>query len=143
MIRFAKHPASLAALFALALSACLPQEKQSPAQEGAGAEDTAAAIPQDMQGRWGLVPADCTSTRGDAKGLMTVEGDTLSFYESRAVLDAVAESDPERLEASFAFTGEGLSWSRDVVLVLRGDTLVRQESGEGASPEPLTYTRCG
>src|SRR5687767_670720 len=31
----------------------------------------AAAIPAALHGRWGLTPADCTSTRGDAKGLLT------------------------------------------------------------------------
>ena len=29
-------------------------------------------IPAAIQGRWGLTPADCTSTRGDAKGLLTI-----------------------------------------------------------------------
>src|SRR6476659_3156800 len=37
----------------------------------AGAPDAAAAaIPAALHGRWGLTPGDCTSTRGDAKGLL-------------------------------------------------------------------------
>lgn len=138
MTRFHRSSAPLAALAALALvSACLPQDDPAtPAFEETG-------IPEAMQGRWGLVPADCTSTRGDAKGLMEVAAESLSFYESRAVLADVAERSDKRLEARFDFTGEGMRWQRDMVLVAKGDTLVRQESGEGALPEPLTYQRCG
>ncbi|MBE9637672.1 hypothetical protein [Salipiger mangrovisoli] len=128
---------SLAALAVLSLTAaCLPQEEtaSSPVQE--------TGIPMAMQGRWGLVPADCTSTRGDAKGLMEVSAERLGFYESRAVLAEVSERSDTRLAASFDMTGEGMSWQRDMVLVAKGDTLVRQESGEGAIPGPLTYQRC-
>src|SRR5688572_30753552 len=34
--------------------------------------DAASTIPASLHGRWGLTPADCTSTRGDAKGLLIV-----------------------------------------------------------------------
>src|SRR5215210_8614734 len=47
--------------------------------------DAASAIPASLHGRWGLTPADCTSTRGDAKGLLIVGPDEIRFYESRAV----------------------------------------------------------
>src|SRR5678815_313320 len=33
------------------------------------AEPVAAVIPEQYRGRWGMVAADCTSTKGDAKGL--------------------------------------------------------------------------
>ena len=29
-------------------------------------------IPAALRGRWGMTPADCTSTRGDAKGLLEI-----------------------------------------------------------------------
>src|SRR5918996_4286908 len=29
-------------------------------------------IPASLHGRWGLTPGDCTSTRGDAKGLLVI-----------------------------------------------------------------------
>ena len=32
-------------------------------------------IPAAFHGRWGMVPADCTSTRGDNKGLITVDAE--------------------------------------------------------------------
>ena len=102
---------------------------------------TEAAIPDSMQGRWGLVPADCTSTKGDAKGLLTITGDTLQFYESRAKLTKIVGNWPEKLKAEFAFTGEGQSWTRTETLSLTNssNTLVRQDE---ELPKPLRYSRC-
>jgi len=100
-----------------------------------------AAIPESMQGRWGLVPADCTSARGDAKGLLTITPDTLQFYESRAKLTKVVGNWPEKLKAEFAFTGEGQSWTRTETLSLTNssNTLVREDE---ELPKPLRYSRC-
>ncbi|MBA2919918.1 hypothetical protein GON01_07615 [Sphingomonas sp. MAH-20] len=94
-----------------------------------------------MQGRWGLVPADCTSTRGDAKGLLTITGDTLQFYESRAKLAKIVGNWPEKLKAEFAFTGEGQSWTRTETLSLTNssNTLVREDE---ELAQPLRYSRC-
>lgn len=101
-------------------------------------------IPAAIRGRWGLVPADCTSTNGDNKGLITIDAETIKFYESRAVLDVVKEVRESRVVASFNFTGEGQEWKFDEELDLQNDgkELVRTERGEGAMPEPLRYTRC-
>ena len=96
-------------------------------------------IPAAFQGRWGLVPADCTSTRGDAKGLLTISGDMLVFYESRAMLTRAASSGPERFSGAFAFTGEGQNWARNVTLELRDGALLRSDE---EVTEPLRYTRC-
>lgn len=101
-------------------------------------------IPAPIQGRWGLVPADCTSTRGDAKGLLTIDGTTLKFYESVATLDEIEEAGETRIRADFDFTGEGMSWQRDVTLDVQdgGKTLIRREYGEDAAPGPFRYTKC-
>ena len=101
-------------------------------------------IPVAVQGRWGLVPADCTSTRGDAKGLMIVSATTLTFYESRGTLKQIAEQSDTRLRANFAFSGEGMTWTRDELLDVQGGgkTLVRREYGEEAAPGPFKYARC-
>src|SRR5437868_4439151 len=59
-----------------------------PAKAPAASTEQPAAtvsIPAALQGRWGLAPNDCTSTRGDAKGLLVIGPDQLTFYESRAV----------------------------------------------------------
>ena len=101
-------------------------------------------IPQSLQGRWGLTAADCTSTRGDAKGLLTVSATTLTFYESVGRLGAVENRTRNAIRAEFAFTGEGMTWTRDLALEATdgGETLVRREYGEDAAPGPFEYTRC-
>lgn len=106
--------------------------------------DTPRTIPQALQGRWALVPADCEAGRADAKGLMIVQPDTLAFYESRATLARVDDRSETRLEGVFVFSGEGQTWQRALLLDLRegGEGLMRQELGEGAAPEPVHYSRC-
>lgn len=101
-------------------------------------------IPVAARGRWGLVPADCTSTRGDAKGLLTIAATTLKFYESRGILGKIAERSDRRIRATFAFAGEGMTWTRDEVLDVQdgGKTLIRREYGEDAAPGPFKYARC-
>lgn len=116
-----------------------------PAASGnAAPAETVTAIPPALQGRWGMVPADCTSTRGDAKGLLTIDGKTLQFYESVGTLGEVKEHSDTHLRAAFAFTGEGMSWTREEMLDVKdnGKTLVRQEYGEDAQPGPLQYSKC-
>ncbi|MEO5586654.1 MAG: hypothetical protein ABIQ81_03065 [Novosphingobium sp.] len=112
--------------------------------ESAPAASAANTIPLAVQGRWGLVPADCTSTAGDNKGLVTIDATTLKFYESRATLGAIKDVEDDGIEATFAFTGEGQNWTLDVNLDVEdgGKTLIRKETGRDASPGPLKYTRC-
>lgn len=155
----------LAATAALALAACSKepdatatqaaptqteevfQEDAAPASEPPVAEATSASldeIPEIVRGRWGLVPADCTSTKGDAKGLLEVSSDQLKFYESVAKLGTIKEAGESRIRATFAYTGEGQSWSQDVVLDVQDDgkTLIRRDYGPDAMPGPLKYMRC-
>lgn len=102
------------------------------------------AIPAAMRGRFGLVPADCMTTRGDDKGRLTVRADSLRFYESVATLAKASERRPNRLKAMFAYSGEGMEWRREASLELRngGKTLILEEFGDDAVPGPRTYTRC-
>ena len=166
MLRYALLPLALAA------AACSQQPATVPADETEGNTPTATAtvtetatatvaatasptsgsttglpelgIPEAIQGRWGLVPADCTSTRGDAKGLLTVSATTLTFYESRGILKRIIERSDTRLRAAFAFSGEGMTWSRDETLDVQdaGKTLIRREYGEDVAPGPFKYSRC-
>ncbi|MGI8611173.1 MAG: hypothetical protein ACR2KH_02710 [Sphingomicrobium sp.] len=99
----------------------------------------AAAIPSALHGRWGMTPADCTSTMGDDKGLLTVSAAELRFYESVAVPARNVEKSDDSISADFAFTGEGQSWTRFQTLTLEDDKLVRTESSPMAS---FTYVRC-
>jgi hypothetical protein len=118
----------------------------APATRPLGATDTPAPteIPVALRGRWGLVPADCTSTRGDAKGLLEISADELEFYESVGTLDTVMDAAPTSLRAVFDFEGEGMTWEREVVLDLQDDgtTLIRREYGQDAAPGPFRYARC-
>ena len=132
--------ASEAALPTLAV----PSPGATPAEPSVIDTPTATQIPAALQGRWGLVPNDCDPSRDDAKGLLTIGPDSLRFYESRAILDMIKESNDSRIRASFQFTGEGMTWTRDEVLDVQdgGKTLVRREYGEDAAPGPLRYSRC-
>lgn len=158
---------TFAAASALALAACDapaddtaadPAETAMPDQAAGGMESGTTppaggvstteadteSIPAALQGRWGLVAADCTSTRGDAKGLIDVSEDKVTFYESRATLGDIAERTDDTIRATFALTGEGMTWNRDMALEAQdgGNALVRTEFGEEAMPEPLRYTKC-
>jgi hypothetical protein len=106
-------------------------------------DSTAAApvIPAAFRGRWGMVPDDCTSTRGDAKGLIIVDEDSINFFESQATLTKVTGNFPENFTGTFAFTGEGENWTNSQNLKLTGssNTLVRKQPGIA---QPFTYKRC-
>ena len=96
-------------------------------------------IPAAIRGRWGMTPADCTSTRGDAKGLLEIGPDSLKFYESRAVPGTSIETNDQGISGNFNFTGEGQEWSKYVSLKLEGEVLRRTERNPVAS---YTYARC-
>ncbi|MGN6155922.1 MAG: hypothetical protein ACTHN4_09340 [Sphingomicrobium sp.] len=104
-----------------------------------GTPAPAAAIPAALQGRWGLTPVDCTTTLGDAKGLLIVNSDELRFYESRAVPSPGVETSPDSVSGNFAFTGEGQEWEKHESLELQKDKLIRTERDPVAS---FTYVRC-
>ena len=115
----------------------------APAPDAQATGDTGTGIPSAIQGRWGLVPADCTSTRGDAKGLIAVSPRKIEFYESVADLGAVGERKADRMRGTFAFEGEGQQWTMDMLLAIQPDgSLLRRDFGPDAAPEPLRYQRC-
>ena len=109
------------------------------AEQPAAPSSAAASIPAALQGRWGLTPGDCTSTRGDAKGLMIVTSNELRFYESRAVPAAGIQANADSITGNFNYTGEGQSWTKFQSLELRKNFLVRTESNPAAS---YTYAKC-
>ncbi len=104
-----------------------------------GTPAAAASIPAALQGRWGLSPRDCTSTLGDAKGLLIVSADEIRFYESRAVPSPGIETSPESVSGNFAFTGEGQQWDKYETLKLQQGKLIRTERDPVAS---FSYVRC-
>jgi hypothetical protein len=119
---------------------------QAPTNETTGnfaaKENGAAAhaITAAFHGRWGLVPGDCGPDASIAKGLMVVDAEKLRFYESVGKPAVVTWPAPNRMEGRFTFSGEGMEWSKDMVLLLKDDkTLVRTEKDPEQS---FTYTRC-
>ncbi len=108
------------------------------------ASPAATEIPATMQGRWGLVSADCEAGRADAKGLVTIGPKRLAFYESVGTLDTIEEQADNRIRGRFSFTGEGMAWSRTIALELQdgGNTLVRTDNSPEAGSGPLRYGKC-
>lgn len=108
------------------------------------AEGMGYEIPPALRGRFGLVPADCTSDRDDEKGLVTIGEKDMRFYESVAVLNDWKSVSGAQLHGTFAYSGEGMEWTRDVSLETRdgGKTLVMEEFGDDAPKGPRSYTRC-
>lgn len=106
-----------------------------------GEPATVDAIPAAYQGRWGLVPDDCDPARDDAKGLMTVAADSLTFYESRGLPTHIAVLAPDKITLDLDFTGEGQTWTRTTTFTLLDDgkTLVREETDPATA---LRYHRC-
>ena len=114
-----------------------PHVSTAPAQ---ASPTPAATIPAALQGRWGLSPSDCTSALGKAKGLLVINANELRFYESRAVPAADIDSDANSIGGTFAFAGEGRSWTKYESLKIDKNVLVRTESKPTAS---FSYAKCG
>jgi hypothetical protein len=83
------------------------------------------------------VAADCTSTRGDNKGLITIGDTTVRFFEAVATLKEQRPAIPESFSGLFSFTGEGQNWQKVMTFTRTGDSLKRAEE-EGT----FTYKRC-
>lgn len=115
--------------------------KPDPADNAAIVAPAPNTIPVAFHGRWGMVPADCGPDASIAKGLLTIDDAQLRFYESVGKPAVVTYPTPSRVEGRFAFTGEGMDWSKDMTLALEGsgDRLVRTEKDPVAS---YGYKRC-
>ena len=97
----------------------------------------AAAIPATYHGRWGMVANDCQPGRDDAKGLITIDGKTVKFYEAVATLKEQRPAIATSFAGQFDFTGEGQNWQKVMTFTRTGDALKRAEE-EGT----FTYKRC-
>ena len=108
------------------------QEKPVLAQPVPG-----GVIPAHYQGRWGMAAADCTSNRGDAKGLMIIGDTSIKFHESTATLSERRPAIATSFSGLFAFRGEGEAWEKVMTFTRSGDTLKRaQDDGS------FIYRKC-
>ncbi len=122
------------------LAAAPPTNNAAPlneADDGGSELPPTTLIPAQYRGRWGMVAADCTSTRGDAKGLMTVGETSIRFYESTAALQERRPAIATSFSGVFSFSGEGQTWERVMTLTRTGDSLKRDQADGN-----FTYTRC-
>ena len=148
----------ICALALLALAAC--QQRSDPPIAAPNEQAAATAvvpdgnaatlaklptrIPAQFHGRWGINLADCTSTRGDAKGLLTISDAQLTFYEARGTLDKIIGATDSSFAGRYGFTGEGQTWLRTERLSLVDAQLRRVTDSEPGQEPPvdLTYLRC-
>ena len=100
---------------------------------------SATKIPVAYHGRWGMAPGDCSSTRGDNKGLLTITANEMRFYESVAVPGSTFVVGASDIRGDFNFTGEGQSWTKFQSLRFDGQELIRTESNPTAS---YSYAKC-
>ena len=125
-------------------NAVVPEVNSLPPVNEVAASETSSMtapgkIPAAFHGRWGLTPGDCTSTKGDNKGLLVVSADQLKFYESVGKPPADLKTSDHSATGDFAFTGEGMNWKKYQALEMQRGKLVRTESSPMAS---FTYARC-
>lgn len=114
-----------------------PDEGNDQTAEANAIAPPTVPIPAAFHGRWGMTPGDCTSTRGDAKGLINVTDDKIRFYESTATLKEQRPAIATSFSGLFSFTGEGQTWEKVMTFTRSGNTLSRAEN-EGN----FTYKRC-
>lgn len=117
----------------------------APSENAATPSTLPTSIPAQFHGRWGINRADCTSTKGDAKSLLTINDARLTFYEAKGTLDKVLGATATSFDASYGFMGEGQTWQRVERLKLVNDRLQRRTDAAPGQEPPvnLTYLRCG
>ncbi|MEP7349408.1 MAG: hypothetical protein ABI668_05585 [Sphingorhabdus sp.] len=140
-------------LLCVHLSACGPAEQSSDsnaethvAVDAAAAADapleiTVTQFPNAYFGRWGMTPGDCEPGASDVKGLISVQGSLVKFYESTAVMRNGKRETMTSVSADFDVEGEGEKWQTHTRYRLADDRkqLIRQDVG---TPGEYVYTRC-
>lgn len=131
-----------------AAATAVPPTDATPTVAASDVGAVPTSIPAAIQGRWGMVPLDCTGDPAAAKGLIAIDATTIKFYEARARLGKIKSGNANAIDATYAFTGEGQEWTLDLDLKLEdgGKTLIRKDTGKDAEAfsggGPLKYTRC-
>lgn len=133
----------VAALLSL-LSACSDNadEPSAPTQSpDAPLEIVITQFPKGYMGRWGMNANDCVPDASDAKGLMSVQGSLVKFYESMGTMRNGKRVTLNSLTSDFDMVGEGQKWQTRNTFELTDDRtgLTRTDTASG---ERFVYTRC-
>lgn len=121
----------------LLMAACTPDPPPAPRPT----QTPAAAIPADLQGRFGRTAAACApgATAAELRGLLTIGGDALAFGLAPQTVDRVAPRDGRVVFDTTDTAGDTTERRRYAFAVSRDRrTLTRVEAGR---PD-LVYTRC-
>ena len=126
------------------LNACSDNvdEKSVPQQSSdAPLEIVITQFPQAYMGRWGMNANDCLPGASDAKGLMSVQGSLVKFYESTGMMRNGKRETLNSMSSDFDMVGEGQKWRTRNGFQLTGDRngLTRTDTASG---ERFVYTRC-
>lgn len=81
-----------------------------------GTQATAARIPAAFQGNWSATRASCNKPGDDMR--LTVQGDSLIYYESVGQVSAVQALGDDRIRVTADYNGEGNHWSDNATLAL-------------------------
>lgn len=140
-----------AALVGVLLGSCLPSQPDEAQTDPANTSGVAAStapldiaitrFPGAYVGRWGQNANDCQPGRSDAKGLMSVQGSLVKFYESVGTMRKGTRESTVSVKGDFEFMGEGQKWEKPMQFKLDKDRkqLVRTDMADGSK---TIYTRC-
>jgi hypothetical protein len=98
-------------------------------------------FPKAYMGRWGMTANDCISGASDAKGLISIQGSLVKFYESVGTMRNGKRLTLNSTSADFDMVGEGQEWRMHNSFQLTNDRsgLTRTDITTG---ERYVYIRC-
>ncbi len=117
-----------------------PANEATPVDPGPNesvAADRADTIPVAFQGRWTGLAQDCGDPAADME--LDMRPTQLLFHESEGKILAVEANDDGSVSVKAAFTGEGQSWTRQMLLTQSADGARLTIRGDGTS---TTRKRC-
>lgn len=100
-----------------------------------------SALPPAFEGRWGMKPEDCDIARSDTRGLLSVTGSKLTFYDAAATATVIGGSSRYKVVADLALSDRGRKWQRRDTFELTnaGTVLQRTEQDTGKT---YRYEHC-
>ncbi|RJG52076.1 hypothetical protein D0Z70_21745 [Sphingobium terrigena] len=113
------------------VNATVPTQSPVPEKQASG------PIPAALQGRWTGVSDQCGDRMADLE--LNILPDQMVFHESVGMVEAVTPDADGQLSVKAAFTGEGQSWTRTLVLRPAADGATLTIINDGTA---VTRKRC-